>query len=485
MKALASHTGTVVALEWRLLKADRTLLAVTLLLAGLVSYSLFNGVSWVAFQKRTLAEAQMEESERLDKLRRHLSDIEAGRAEPKGFQDPRSAGAIGGTTAAPYLAMPPAPLAALAIGQSDLYPYYFKLNLRSKQAILANDEIENPTNLLAGRFDLAFVLIFLFPLLILALGYNLISSEREQGTLVLSLSQPLSLRELVTGKILLRGALLLGLLSAFTLGGAILTGVDFSADGIWLRLGLWLAMMTLYTSFWFGLALLVNTFRGSSATNALALAGAWLAFVLVLPSLANLLATSLYPVPSRVEMVQAMRVAGKEAQSKGSLLLSKYMEDHPELAPADGPSSAADFASVAYAVQLEVDRQVQPILERFDRQVTLQQTFVDGFRFFSPAILAQGALNDIAGTSLGRYQHFTAQVNSFFDRWQAYFLPKVFAKTKFTSSQLDEFPAYRWSEESPAAVASRVSVALAGLAVLDALVLGLAFSRLGRVAITN
>ncbi len=28
-------------------------------------------------------------------------------------------------------------LATLAIGQSDLYPYYFKLNLRSKQAILA------------------------------------------------------------------------------------------------------------------------------------------------------------------------------------------------------------------------------------------------------------------------------------------------------------------------------------------------------------
>ena len=29
----------------------------------------------------------------------------------------------------------------------------------------------------------------------------------------------------------------------------------------------------------------------------------------------------------RVEMVQAMRTAGKEAQTKGSLLLSKYMEE--------------------------------------------------------------------------------------------------------------------------------------------------------------
>lgn len=480
-----SRTKVVAGHEWRLLQADKTLLAIALLLAGLVGYSLYNGVSWVQFQKQTLAQADDEENERMAKLQKNLADIESGRAEPKGFQDPRSAGAIGGTSAAPYLAMPPAPLGALAIGQSDLYPYYFKLNLRSKQAILANDEIENPSNLLSGRFDLAFVLIFLFPLLILALGYNLISAEREQGTLVLALSQPLALRELVTGKILLRGAVLLGFLGVFTLGGAALSGVDLMSSDSWARLGLWLVMMVLYTSFWFGLAVLVNTFRSSSATNALVLAGGWLAFVLVLPSIANLVATSLYPVPSRVEMVQAMRSAGKEAQSKGSILLAKYMEDHPELAPQDGNAGAADFASVSYAVQMEVDKQVQPILDRFDRQVSQQQNFVDAFRFLSPAILVQGALNDIAGTSLGRYQHFTGLVNTFFDKWQGYFLPKVFAKTKLSSAEIKDFPRYQWAEESTGSVAGRVGVALVGLMGLNAIVLWAAYRRLREVAITN
>ncbi len=474
---------TVLQHEWRLLKADRTLLAVALLLAALVGYSLWNGARWVEFQKNTLQTASQEEQERLSKLRDLLSDIEAGRAQPTGFQDPRSAGAIGGTTAAPYLAMPPAPLAALSIGQSDLYPYYFKLNLRSKQAILASDEIENPTNLLAGRFDLAFVLISLFPLVILALGYNLISAEREQGTLVLALSQPLTLSQLVLGKIALRGLLLLGLLLAFTLGGAALTGVNLADSSAWLRLGLWIALMSLYTAFWFGLAVLVNTFRASSATNALTLAGCWLAFVLVLPSLANLVATSLYPVPSRVEMVQAMRSAGKEAQSKGSVLLSKYMEDHPELVPEE--KGAPDFASLSYAVQMEVDRRVQPILDQFDRQVSAQQSFVDTFRFVSPAILVQSALNDLSGTSLGRYQHFTRLVDRFFGQWQAYFLPKVFAKTKLTSAQTAEFPRYQWEEESDASVLSRVAVTLAGLAALAAVVLLASFARLRGVSPTS
>ncbi len=474
--------ATIARQEWRLLKADRALAAVVALMALLVGYSLYNGSAWVAFQKQTLRAADREQGSRLTKLITNLRGIEDGRIQPKGSQDPRSAGSIGGTTAAPYLAMPPAPLATLAIGQSDLYPYYFKLNLRSKQAILANDEIENPTNLLAGRFDLAFVLVYLFPLVVLALGYNMISAEREQGTLALALSQPVTIRELVTGKIVLRGALLLALVVVFTLAGAMLTGVDFSLPTVWLRLGLWMALMTLYTGFWFGLAVIVNSFGTSSATNALTLAGAWLALVLVAPSVANLVATSAYPVPSRVEMVQAMRVAGKEAQSKGSTLLSRYMEDHPELVP-EGEKPQADFASLTYAVQMEVDHKVQPILDRFDGQVSRQQEFVDHFRFLSPAILAQSAINDLAGTSLGRYQHFSRQVDRFFDSWKSYFLPKVFQRVKLSSSDVSGFPEYRYSEEADSDIVGRVAVALTGLAALTALSLGAGFWRLKKRAL--
>ena len=469
--------ATIAKQEWRLLKADRTLAAVVLLMGLLVGYSLYNGSSWVAFQRQTLEAAQNEQAERLDKLKSTLMAIESGRLQPKGTQDPRSASVIGATSAAPYLAMPPAPLATLAIGQSDLYPYYFKLNLRSKQAILANDEIENPSNLLAGRFDLAFVLVYLFPLVVLALGYNMISAEREQGTLSLALSQPVTMSQLVTGKILLRGGLLLGLVVGFTLAGALVTGVDLSLGTVWLRLGLWMALMTLYAGFWFGLAVWVNGYGTSSATNALTLAGAWLGLVLVLPSVANLIATSLYPVPSRVEMVQAMRVAGKEAQTKGSLLLSKYMDDHPELMPA-GEKPQADFASLSYAVQMEVDKQVQPVLDRFDAQVDRQQEFVDGFRYLSPAILAQSAINDLAGTSLGRYKHFSRQVDGFFEQWKGYFLPKVFAKTKLGSGEVARLPVYRFVEEDDAAIVGRVGVVLAGMLVLTGVVLGLGYARL-------
>jgi ABC-2 type transport system permease protein len=55
-----------------------------------------------------------------------------------------------------------------------------------------------------------------------------------------------------------------------------------------------------------------------SATNAMILAGAWLGLVVLVPSLLNMGPTTAYPVPSRVEMIQATRTASDDANAEGS-----------------------------------------------------------------------------------------------------------------------------------------------------------------------
>ena len=102
---------------------------------------------------------------------------------------------------------PPVPLAALAVGQSDLLPYYYDVSIYTNESTFQqNGEVENPLNLMVGRFDLAFVVIYLLPLLVLALSYNVLSEEREQGTLALTLSQPVSARSVVAAKLWFRAA---------------------------------------------------------------------------------------------------------------------------------------------------------------------------------------------------------------------------------------------------------------------------------------
>jgi len=465
--------------EWRLLGADRTLWVVVPLLAAIIGYGVYNGALWVRFQERTLRAAGEEEAGRHARAKAEIAEIERRGKQVQPFLDPRSAAVASGRAGVRYAAMPPAPLAALAVGQSDLYPYYFKVTRQSRQTFVSNDEIENPANLLSGRFDLAFVIIYLYPLLILALAYNLLSAEREQGTLAMMLSQPVALRTVALGKAGARALVVLLVAVGFSLAGFLLVGADLARGDVWWRLLLWVAVVALYGAFWFALAVAVNAWGKSSASNALMLAGLWLLFVLLVPSLLNVAVTAAYPVPSRVEMIQATRRASAEATARGSQVMARYFEDHPELA-GDGAPDFNDFYTRSLALQEETERLVGPVTDYFDRQVLGQQVLVDRFRFLSPAVVTQAALNDLAGTSAERYRHFLSQVGAYHQSWKAYFAPRIVSKASLRPEDYDRAPAFAFREEPAAAVAARASVGGAGLLVATLLVAAAAVAALRR-----
>ena len=365
--------------------------------------------------------------------------------------------------------MPPAPLAALSIGQSDLLPYYFKVTSDAKENVTAGAELENPHRLLTGRFDLAFVLIYLYPLLILAMSYNVLSAEKEQGTLALALSQPVSLRTLMVGKLALRFGVFLVVISALAGLAVAIAGIDVGADGVVARLALWAAAVIAYGLVWFALAMLVVSFGRPSSTNATVLAALWLAFVILVPSMMNMIATSAYPVPSRVEMIQAMRTASDEANQQGSKLLSRYYEDHPELAAGGADQAMNDFNVILVAVSAEVEERVRPVLERYDQQLAGQRRMVARFRFLSPAIPMQDALNDISGTGTARHHQFLRQVSQYHDRWRAHFVPLIFRNAQVEG--YDSLPAYSFQEESLRLAGPRIAASV-GLMLVPAILLG-------------
>ncbi len=234
----------------------------------------------------------------------------------------------------------------------------------------------------------------------------------------------------------------------------------------------WIGIVAAYGAFWFALAVAVNAFGKSSATNALALAAAWLVIVLLVPSMLNVAVTSIYPVPSRVEMIQATRRASAEATAKGSQLLAKYFEDHPELT-VGGKTDPTDFYTRAIATQEETERLVQPVVDHFDRQVIGQQSLVDRFRFLSPAIVTQAALNDVAGTSVARYRHFLALVDDFHQTWKLHFNPLIVQKGKLAADDYDRFPNFIFREEPASAVAWRIATGFFGLLVPTLLIVWL------------
>lgn len=453
--------------ERRLFRADRLDFIGALILFAAVGYAIVNGQSWMNKQQQAVYAAQTEELVRLQELKDNLGKINAGSLKPtKAYENPANAYWVGNRHAATYAVLPPTALAATAVGQSDLNPPYIKVSADNKESFALNEEIENPSNLLIGHFDLAFVEVFLLPLLIIALSYNLLSAEREQCTLAITLTNPVPLWVLIAGKVAFRAGLVFSLMLSASIAGLIAIDTDLSTMDSLVRLGWWIALLFAYIIFWFALAIAVNVLAKSSAQNALILTGLWIAILLVLPTLINIGVNVAYPVPSRVEMVGLIRAAQTDASKEYDAMDARFQQEHPEMT-AKPVSKGDDYAASRKRVlvqQAAADRIAQ-IMARYDNQLAQQHRVVDSLRFLSPAILMQEALNNVSGTDNGRYQHFSRQVDQFYREWQGFFLPKVLNNTPLTLADYEHFPRFRHVGQAFSEMTPRLFGGLLGLAV--------------------
>lgn len=464
----------VVRHEWRQMSRDKTLWIVGVLLSALMIYAAFNGAAWIDFQRNTLSRAQKEETERLDSMQSELRQIDAGQAKPKMFRDPARPGWVGEFLGTRYAALPPLSLAALSVGQRDLYPYYFKVSTLSADNFLNEDEIENPFNLLTGRFDLAFVIVYLLPLFILALSYNLLAGEKESGTLPLALSQPFGLARLLIGKIGARFAFIAALAVVLSVLGASLTGADLSEAETIFRIVLWSVAITLYSLFWFATAALVNAFGKSSATNAIALASVWLAFVVIIPAFLTLAVSRIYPVESRLAFITAMREDRRSAAARTGDVLAEFYSNNPDLKPANTDKN--DFMPGFYAAQIERDKKFLPLFRNYETQLSRQNHLAENLRVLSPSLALQSALNDLAGSGFYRYHNFIAQIHEFHAEWQLFFLPKLFRRERLTADDYERFPKFTFADEPRSKVLHRILFGLGAITILT-LIIGLLASR--------
>ncbi|KQN01795.1 ABC transporter permease, partial [Sphingomonas sp. Leaf25] len=194
----------------------------------------------------------------------------------------------------------PAPLAFAAIGMRDVAPYILRIRALGLEAQIYDGDTFNPELALPGRFDFAFVLVFLAPLFVIALFHDLKSGEREAGRARTLDAMP-GARRLWLRRGLIRFALLLLTLVVPFVVGALLSGV---ANGALLLI---VALAAAYLLFWIGLAGLIARLGHGSTANAATLAGLWLVLVLVLPTLANVVINRAIPVDEGASIALAQR----------------------------------------------------------------------------------------------------------------------------------------------------------------------------------
>lgn len=441
--------------EGRVLLADRSLWLVTAILAALSFYALYNGFNATTSRERTIANLRELQQQKQRTNIAQLARIMEGQELPDPFANPADPASIGSDMGGRFAVMPILPLAPLAFGQSDIQPNYYRITYRSKANFMYDTEIENPWNLLTGHFDLSFVIIYVLPLLIFSLSYNLLSGEREHGTLKMLLSQPVNLSTIVAGKLAVRA---LPVLTCATLLPAMVLLVFrpelFNIKNLCL-LFFFIAETIAYGSFWFVLALLVNTWGGSSAANALVLITTWVFLVLILPIVLNVMVSTLEPAPSRIELATRTRSIAIHALNHYNELLSadyRYTTQPEILLPKDGKIDVPIRRKALFLLQRDEDRELQEMLNRFETQLAAQQALVDRYGFLSPAIVVSECLNGVAGSGTRRHLHFRKQVDRFHRQWKAYFEPRILRGVAIKESDFRTMPVFTWQEQSFSAV---------------------------------
>jgi ABC-2 type transport system permease protein len=467
--------------EWRILRRDVAVWAVLAAIATMSALAFFNGAERVAAQKAAIEDARRDEAQRLAGLRQTLADMDAGRmnGETPPYRDPRNPVFVGAGSAATVVALEPGPLAILASGQSDLFPAALKVTSDSKDSFLFADEIENPAHLVSGSIDLAFVLVFVFPLAILALCFDLVAGEREKGTLALTLASAENPTSVLLGKLFVRAGLPIAAMLAATVAGALLLrGAETVVSGAFALLS---ASILAYGLFWALLAAAVDNFGRGSSFNALALIGVWASLTMVAPAAVNTLADALYPTPSRSEMTLAARAATTDADRERDAALSRYAEEHPDAKAAEMTRGDAKERTLRrFATQEAANARVEAVMARHEAQLARQRELADRLSVLSPALLMYRSVAEIAGVGDRRYTEFLRRLDEFHGRWREFFWSRARAGQSLTQADYDALPRFAASTAetgAPTDVAGALGAGVAAPALLLALLAWRGFRR--------
>jgi ABC-2 type transport system permease protein len=526
-KKLAS-LSTIMRYEWRILKADRVAQFVVLLFMVIVACGLINGFATNAKQQSKASGGKTEQTVLYEKTKQEIVQVERSLNEKGQSLEVLRSNALSPSSVynklAPFEATLPFRFGSiLAAGQtlcrpqtfatkvgSRYVPFYPTVGTRSLGSFFPEGSPSNPLLLLLRHLDLGFITLYIYPLIILVLGFNLIAADRESGVLALLLAQGVPMRTIVLGKVFVRALLVMSIGVILPIVVASLIALllrDYSASSIALTAALWILTATLYGSFWFALIVLINAASRNAAANGLIAVVCWIGLVFLTPALTNLAVQFLIPPASSFEFVTTERKASLELNSRidaAGLALNQTIRAKYPITPGDEASQARydagyfyeptnlptnsellsefvrtrpEWKSAVSADQLNralieikksmMEQRLSSLLEYSNRQRERQKYLSNILRFASPTVLTHTAFDDIAGTGNSRNECFLAQLDAYIRGRENFFNTKILNHETFTAGDFNSLRPFDYNEEPWLQTLKRILVPLLALSILS------------------
>lgn len=408
--------------ELRLLLRQRLSAFALLLLALLAAAALATGMAEVSRQRAAIAAIPAAQAEDIGAVANFVDQTsDAGSAAYYSFHPTWDA---------------PAPLAFAALGMRDVAPYMLRVRALGLEAQIHDGDTFNPEVALPGRFDFAFVLVFLAPLFVIALFHDLQSGEREAGRQRTLDALPRGGAALWRRRTGLRLALLWAALALPFAAAALVEGVT---PGVILLVS---GVILAYLLFWIALAALVGRLRWSSVANAATLAAAWLVLVLIVPTLGHVAINRAIPVAQGAEIALAQREAVNHAWDiPRAVTMRRFYATHPRWSNAPPLGTAFHYKWYLAFHQNGDDavaarsRGYRAALERRDRAGR-------AFGWLLPSVGVQALLTRLARTDLAAQLAYQDRIRAFHARLRSFYYDYVFYDRPFGAADFGRTPRF-------------------------------------------
>ena len=309
----------------------------------------------------------------------------------------------------------PSPAQVYSIGQAEQYGFYKRVTFwASPYDADMTKEIANPERLQIGTLDFTFALLFLLPLLLLILLYNLKSLEVEQGFLPLIEVQTASNNVWLLSRTTFYVGLLFAVIIGLLLYGAILTDV-FSLAGAAFRQMLFYSF--LYLIFWS----LINYFILRSGTsimgNTLKMVGIWMLFAIIIPAAVHQWISIEKPANLMMDFIDANRDEQEKLfQQPDSVLQAKLGAMYPEIMDSRvARDSSKHTQAMSNSASALANKLVKESIELLEADADAKNGLIRSTLWFNPVTFFQNQFNRITQTHYDDYQNYRDKIQAMID----------------------------------------------------------------------
>lgn len=338
---------------------------------------------------------------------------------------------------------PPSNFAYAALGQRDVSPWKHRVRMLALEGQIYETDANNPDFALIGRFDFAFVISLIAPLLVVLLLFDLRSGERVAGRLNLIEASVASARKLWWLRSILRIVALTAALCLPVIIGGLISGTNLST------LILCAFAVALYLIFWMFLALWLTTANQTGSYNLTVLLGVWLLICVVIPAALTQAIERAVPVPDGGEIVLTQREAVNDAWDlPRQATYGPFIERHPQWSDYTTWSDDDGFEwKWYYAFQQVGDQTAEPLSKSYRYGQARRDELANWLSLISPATLLQREMESLASTDMRSALAFDQRVRNFHADLRSWYYPKMFKSEDFDSDRaLETIPIFKPSQ---------------------------------------